>query len=465
MKSIRLEDVAAVFADEVFEHLSENKDFSAMESSMRQLANQLLCKGIEAGFARFDDALFQIRPKTLRSKGLVSRSVLTLSGNIHLKRRRYIDISTDRTLNLADEVLGIDPHDKVSAQTAWLLANCSIDMTYRKATEVLEFVSGHAVSKTTVKSAAKKTADTLKNAASIHEFSGTRKVESLCCESDGVNIALQQRHLPKKKRKKRNKEVRLAAVYEGKHVNPDKTKSRINKHIVATTATTKALWEDVERHIDRVYDTTHVTRSYLGSDGASWCFKGAGVLPGRVIVGYDLWHVYDIIKRDAKKALSPEVIAILKDKGVDEAVSCVKGYATFYDTQGVDHSLWELCRFFKKYKKMIENARTYNLGTMESTVAHVVGARLKNFGGAWSVCGADAMVTLRAAYASGTTIPLVDSKGHRDDSSSDEQSDRDDGTSKKYRSMYANTIDYYHQAKIAWENESCRIKHNMAQVY
>jgi hypothetical protein len=106
-----------------------------------------------------------------------------------------------------------------------------------------------------------------------------------------------------------------------------------------------------------------------------------------------------------------------------------------------------------------------NLGTIEGTNAHLIGSRLKNYGGGWSPAGIEAMVTLRAARASGGQIPLLRPSAQADEVSSPEIEPDSSESDPTYQSLYSNTVEYYHQAKIAWENESCWIKKNMAQVY
>jgi|GEM_PF-5858204 len=465
MKRNRLEEISSLFAEEVYEHLTEHQDFAKTEHAMMQKMNQVVCQSIETAFRRFDDTLALTRPDHLKIKGKVSRSILTLSGPVRLRRRRYTDTYSGKTLNLADVVLDIEPSDKITARVASVVTRFALDASYQTAADVLEIYSGHRISRPCVKSILERSSTILKAQRDKKDFSGTRKVDKLCCEADGTHVALQQRHIPKSKRKKKSKEVHVAVIYEGKRQNKNNTKSRINTHFLATQGHSDELWDVTERYIDATYDTTHVKRAYLGVDGASWCAKGADVLPGTVKVGYDLWHVHRIIKGAATREIASEIIAVLNRKGIASCIECIKNYSGFFDATDTEHRLDELISFFAKYEDMIRCGLRYNLGTIEGTNAHLIGSRLKNFGGGWSPAGIEAMVTLRAARASGEDIPLIRPSVTINDEPLDEGQPTSPKSDTTYRSLYNNTVEYYHQAKIAWENESCKIKHNMAQVY
>jgi len=461
----RLEAMVELFSQDVFEHLVEHGDFSATEKDMQEHINKVLCKSIETAYARFDEHLCLTRPETLKVKDRITRTVLTLAGPVVLERRRYHDTRCDASLFLCDRVLGLPPSDKLSPRLAQMVCRLAVKSAYQDAVDLVETLSGHAVSKATVKSTLQSAADLLKAQSGEHTFGGDRKIDELYCESDGIHVALQQRSLPPKDRRKRSKEVHMSVVYEGKEVAGGDGARRINRHVCATTEGSDELWNMTERHIDATYDTTRIGRSYLGIDGARWCFAGQQVLPGRVIIGYDAWHVFSIIRSAAKKDVAGEIIAILLGRGAREAAGCAREYAEFYDSQGVEHRLGWLSGWLTRCEAIIENGLAHNLGTMEGTNAHVIGARLKNYGGAWSVAGIEAMVALRAELASGGEIPLVRATLRQEAADEETVEQTRDEDSIPYRSLYNNTVEYYRQAKIAWENESCRIKHNMAQVY
>ena len=464
MKSSRFDAMVEIFSGEVLDYLKEHKDFADTETAMCREINAVLCRSIEVAFSRFDELLYESRADHLVSKGFVSRTMLSASGSLVLRRRRYFNKRTGTSLNLADVVLDIPASDKITPRAAELVCHRALDAAYQGAADLLENLSGAKISKTTVKEALAQAADVLKRRDSIHTFEGERVSETLYCEPDGCFIKLQQRHVPKARRKTKNKELSVIVLYEGKERSKAGALKRKNTHYIATADSFEKAWASTDRYIDKTYDTSAIKQSYLGSDGDAGCLSGVDILPGFVTVGYDVWHLYDKVRRLAKLAHAKEISGLLSRGQIEEAANCARHYSYLAQDETSRGDLVELADFISTNKKIIANGLKHNLGTIEGTNAHLIGSRLKNYGGAWSIAGADAMVTLRANHASGGQIPTVRSSAFpKPCKTSDEDMTETDSSS--YRSMYKNTVEYYHQAKIAWENESCRIKKNMAQVY
>lgn len=461
MKRNRLDVMVEVFSDEVFDYLIEHQDFTDTETAMSRKLNEVLCKAIEQAYSRFDESLYRQRPAHLVSKGFATRSILTASGQVTLIRRRYQDVRDARSLNLADVVLGLPASDKITPRCAELVCHRALDAAYQGAADLLENLSGQKISKTTVKEALSQAAEVLRRQDAQHTFEGTRISHELYCESDGCFIKLQQRHVPKKRRKTKSKEMRMIVLYEGKERDKAGTLRRTKAHYIATADPFEDAWRQAERHIDRVYDTSSIKQSYLGTDGDPACLNGADILPGKVTVGYDVWHLYNKVKTLATAVYAGEISALLSQRRIEHAANCARYYACL-EKGTLAEGLFELADFINTHKVIIENGLAHNLGTIEGTNAHLIGSRLKNYGGAWSVAGADAMLTLRAHRASGGQMPIITASDSR---SVDQEVLPDTEKPSGYRSLYNNTVEYYHQTKISWENESCRIKHNMAQVY
>lgn len=465
MKISRMQAIVAILGDEIAERLCAVQDFAVLEKEILQETHQALCRAHALGFTKFDDALSRARLPHLKIKDRTKRTILSLAGPITLSRYRYLDALTNVSFSLADVLLDMAPSTKITAQAAALVAGVGAETRYRGASEVLEIFSGHRISPSTVQSALKKTASII-GAKQNKGYSGTRKAPLLCCEVDEISFALQQRAIPKERRKKKMKGAKIASIYEGKKVNKNGTKSRVSRRFLATTKSSVALWKQVDNYIEGTYDTISIKRTHLGVDGASWCSTGTDILPGTVTVSYDLWHVHKIIKDNAGRKLAPEIIATMHGAGVMAARECAQNYGEFCDRKNESHKLWALVKFFTEYQTMIENGIKHNLGTQEGTNAHLVGSRMKNYGGGWSILGGDAVITVRAAKQSGFEMPLIKASSQRllKAPSATKQSERIKAKRKR-TGLFKNCREYYHPVTIAWENEANRIKHNMAAVY
>jgi hypothetical protein len=345
-----------------------------------------------------DEKIYQERDPRFRSKGFEVRKILTLAGEVSLKRRSYIDTYTQTRIVLADCHLNVPALVKLSPQVVRVISNFACDTSYRSAADALSVYTGYTISPKSVKTALETSAQAIKQAEA--NTSGTkREVSKLYCEADGTYLALQQRFIDKTKRSKKSLEIGVATYYSQKS-NADKDRQ------VLTDASWLALWHRVKKRVGQSYDTDKIHTTYLGTDGATNCQMGQDYLPGSVTLSYDIWHVFHAISTFVGQDMGTYLIKVLKRQGFEAALQAIDDHKYGDDEVFIDN-LDKLSQYLLRHQSTIRAGLENNLGSIESINAHVVGSRMKRYGGAWSLSGIDAMLTCRAWRASGNSTPVA----------------------------------------------------------
>lgn len=162
--------------------------------------------------------------------------------------------------------------------------------------------------------------------------------------------------------------------------------------------------EAVRRGVDRA------ARVVVIGDGARWIWNLAGEhFPGAVGI-VDLYHAREHLHEIARLAL-PDDRAWLDarlaelDAGAIEAL--LAALAGLHATDGVADRLAELTGYFANNRERMRYGRFRTLGlflgsgVVEAACKTLVGGRLKQSGMRWTVRGAESIISLRCAEASG----------------------------------------------------------------
>ena len=177
----------------------------------------------------------------------------------------------------------------------------------------------------------------------------------------------------------------------------------------ATTKAAPDAWSEFSSLLSKRYDTDNVTHTNFATDGDAKYLKGAKTLPGKVSVGYDLHHIPSKIAHTLGADIAREVFATMKELGFEDGFDILETYCEHFYELEKDEKYLDLIEFFNTHKQSMKTALVHNLGTMEGSIAHIIGSRCKRFGGGWGT-GLDPMVRLRAARASGIRPVLATRK-------------------------------------------------------
>lgn len=262
----------------------------------RALAKVLLEKVDEVLMARREEGLVVV--------GFRERWVVTMFGQLQIKRRLYRD-GEGRGRYLLDEAMGLSKRSPLSCGVRDLCALLASSMPFGKCEAVLRLVLPTGVSHTTVHRQVGKIADPVlaqedKEIAEVYKQGevaqvGERRVPFLFVESDGVNIALQREA-------ERRAELKVGIAYEGWEQVGNQDRYRLKeKTAYLGLMDGDRFWEGFSLVLAKKYDLAGVGRVVVGGDGAHWVKDGVGLLGG--CYQLDRFH----LRRELLRALRGDV--------------------------------------------------------------------------------------------------------------------------------------------------------------
>ena len=465
------EIVKAALGAILLKELARAEDFNQLEEFGVKKTLELLCKTLAQVLEDYDEVIFAEHDSRFESKGLEPRSILTTAGWVTYRRRRYKVEAT--SILLLDELIDLPPKIKISPVLSRLASDCGIDTSYQRGANFLEHYIGADISKMSVGRAIEKNAELLEEVEST-ERNPKIKTPVLDVEADGCFVPLQRTRAQKqadkergKKRKRAYKEVRLFSAYSGKEQTKSGVKRRLNTLHFATTKPSDDAWEKFRQNINAVFCTEDIFYSNLACDGEGSYIKGTKHLPGKVSCGYDLHHIPTKLAGTFGRDIAREVYATMKSLGFSEGYEILFTYADHFFEQTGDEKYRDIIAFFDKHKNDMQTAFTYNLGTIEGTIAHIIGSRCKRFGGGWGR-RLDAVSRLRAGQASGIKPALAHRKSAVDLPRTVKQRELAEienyiaaleQKARKNRPRFQNKDllpEYYHQTPIAHRSKSER---------
>lgn len=217
------------------------------------------------------------------------KTLVTSIGEFTYERTLFQNKKTGEYSYLADRVLDIGKHERMTEDAEAKMLEEAVQTSYRKAGKESSLMS--EVSKQTVM-----------NKLHVlrfpeYEHKGKKKVvENLYIDADEDHIALQQADETESEEEKKTSVLgKLVYVYEG--IEPEAPKSKRYRLIepyyfsgVYESKDNAKLWDEVWEYIDSKYEIDKVKHIYLNSDGAKWITGGSRKIHGiiRVIDEYHL---------------------------------------------------------------------------------------------------------------------------------------------------------------------------------
>jgi len=198
-------------------------------------------------------------------------SLLTSFGMIQYSRTYFRHKAEGKYRYLVDEIAGISPHDRVSADVVINTVNEAIDSSYRKAGE--EAAYGEEITKQAVMNKVHELE--LKDAP--EDNCVKKDIRILYIEADEDHVASQKKGSKERSEKRYNISMpKLVYIHEG----IDGKKSTKNRTVLKNVRyfggelDTEELWLKVAEYIDRQYKEESIETIYISGDGASWIRQG-----------------------------------------------------------------------------------------------------------------------------------------------------------------------------------------------
>lgn len=356
---------------------------------------------------KMDDVLMEKREDGLTVLGFRERWVITLFGQVRIKRRLYRD-EQGRGRYLLDEMMGLDKRSPLSARVKELCALLASYMPFGRCEALLSLLLPAGVSHTTIHRQVGKIADPalareereieeVFEQGKLPEVSGKRQVPFLFVESDGVSIALQRE-------KERRTELKAGIAYEGWEAIGGQGRYRLKeKTSYLGLMHGERFWEGFSLALARKYDLSSIGHVVVGGDGAHWVRDGAVFMNGSYQL--DRFH----LRRELLRALRGDV-----EMANRVYRACVSGDVALADSlllqvqqpAGEDGAM-EVARLraylfdnasgLADYRLRLEDGEVggaRGLGAIEGNVDKLVANRMKKRGMSWSKRGAQRMARL-----------------------------------------------------------------------
>lgn len=343
-----------------------------------------------------------------RIKDRTKKHLLTSVGMIGFTHTRFEHKETGKTAYLLDQILGIQPHARISRDLECRLLEEAAQSSYRKAgytASEQDPVSGQTVMRH------------VHRLKCIRQTNGQdqekRRVKQLYVEADEDHIALQFHE--KKGDIKRFKGhgdngriIKLVYVHEGIETEGKRRSLKHRKYFVGyyTGEENKRLWEEVKEYIEETYDTDSLETIYFQSDGGGWMKKGMELLGADFVL--DEFHLKKYVKRmvrsTGEQEREAEVNEWIKEGKKKELEEWEKEKAAVLEEKEgkkLENSYGYIKRNWKGVRNRVGKKAGVLGSSTESHVSHVISARMSSRPMGWSKEGAKKLSFLRIYWKNG----------------------------------------------------------------
>ena len=406
--------------------------FKDLERSMYEIGCEIAAELLKRYLEKLDKEISHTRDKELyRHKGIRKRTIKTLMGEVNISRRIY-QVTNEEGVKehryLLDEAMGLKVIGSISANLAERIAQDITKTSFRNVAESVSQLTNQPISHTGVWNIVqeigqrqKESERTLVAAYKNEQLQGSREVNLLFEEADGVWISLQGKSRPKSGRGK--KELKIGCTYEGwqPRYSGSPEYQTVNKHSVAGMMNSQDFHAVKEANLAQTYNLDEIQYRILNGDGASW-IKQVHDIDDTLHYQLDPYHLSRAVTRNvSNKQAANHIRNWLKTGQTAKALQ--KIHALKYECDGLASHIKKL----EMLEKYVEHQEAYlipyqsrpeltlpaapegityrNLGTMESQVAGYA-ARMKG-GRSWSEQGADHLAKIIALKNSPSFLQTI----------------------------------------------------------
>jgi len=386
--------------------ISEKKDVAdlvlGLQESLFELGRNIVTEVLED----MDEYLrnCEIRKKDWEVVRKDDTGLLTSFGSIKYSRTYFKPKKEGKRQYLVDEIVGINPHDRVSADVVINALDEAIDSSYRKAGEEAAYMD------IITKQAVMNKVHQIEVKDAPIEVQEKRGARVLYIEADEDHVALQTKG--NKEKKYSISMPKLVYVHEGVD-NERSTKKRTalkNVRYFGGECNSEELWLRVADYIDKQYKEESIETVYISGDGASWIRQGLQWI-GKSKFVLDKYHMNNYVKT-ATAHLGDNTYYLLKDAiewPDKEAVrNIVKEILEKTDSDSKQQAVKNAGRYILNNWDGIEikaEKREEIVGcSAEGHVSHVLSDRLSSRPRGWSKVGVAKMSQLRIYKKNGGKI-------------------------------------------------------------
>ena len=294
-----MENILHDFNEKVISLVANCLKNSITEKGISNFTNDLESEMIEFGsqVTQFlveyaENIIFKLKDRKEKFECLEKddRTIISIFGEINLKRRYYQDKETKERVYLLDQFLKLEKRERMLPNVKERLIEEARDTSYKRAGEKASY--GTEISKQTVKNEINKLDF---KAEEAEEKENKKKVKKLYIIADEDHVHLQKGGI---------EEPRLIIVYDSIIEKGKRIELKNKKHFGGIyTKKIDNLWEEVMSYIENNYDTEYLERVYISGDGANWIKTG---------LEWNIKSVYVLDEFHMKKAINGIVGRITK---------------------------------------------------------------------------------------------------------------------------------------------------------
>ena len=393
------------------EFIKEGKDLGdlvfGLEESLFELGRNILVEVLE-------DMDQHLRNSGLRKNNWEivrndTTQLLTSFGMIKYNRTYFKPKKGGKRRYLVDDIVGVGPHDRVSADVVINAVEEAADSSYRKAGKKATYVDEIS------KQAVMNKIHALEITQPEVKVDEKRDVEILYIEADEDHVALQN----KDKDEDDNNYPKIAMprlVYVHEGFDGDKCSENRNvlknvRYFGGIYKNSEDLWLEVCDYIYEQYNIDSIETIYISGDGASWIKQGLHWIPKSKFV-LDEYHLQKYVRAST---------AHLNDSDIHQELQDALDWPSKEKTKKVFKKILKLTDSESK-KKSIKESRRYILNqwdgieikadkgfeiigcSAEGHVSHILSDRLSSRPRGWSETGVEKMAELRIYIKNGGEV-------------------------------------------------------------
>ncbi len=278
-----IQQIAEKFIQEIIElDVTEGLTRALMQAG--QITNGFICRVIEYKLQALDQAIFDngnYRPNWCVIHKDVPRSLQTKFGLIQFCRRYYQNRKAGDYKHLVDDMVGIDPGERVEVGLSAELVEAATSHSYAKSSEIC---CGSQVSRQTVMCKTRQV-----HSLELEKPEIRHDVKEIHIQADEDHVAMQDG--------RRDTIVKLVAIHEPKQRVSAKRSRLPQRHLLTSYGEkTGDFWLRVANEISNRYGDRDDLTIYIHGDGARWIRSGTEWLQNSYFV-LDKFHVSQKLNR------------------------------------------------------------------------------------------------------------------------------------------------------------------------
>lgn len=405
-------------------------NFNSLEEIVFRKMCKLGCDCLKNLLEQKDAKLLEERDKSkYENRGLKTTHIDTRMGRVEFERHQYRYKDEDGkacVVYLLDEELEIFSLGKISSQLIEMMATQVTKNAYRPAAKAISDGTGMTVSHTTLWNIAGKIGERIEEEERerIKEMEsgynpGSKEVEVLFEEADGVYISLQGQD---RKDKGKRRELKVGVIYEGWEKEGENRYKLVEKSVCSSFESGKEFKKIKDSMINSKYNMDEIKYRVQNGDGAEWIHDKDDA---SIISQLDPFHIRQAIVRKIRCKDTRKIInGLLEEQRIPLALDVVEAYSNSVSDEKEEKRAKELYIYLKNNEDMLvvykkrdlplpappTGLEYRNMGTMEHHICDVIAQRMKGRKGSWSIKRGSHMAKILCAKMSGSLYDIVNTK-------------------------------------------------------